>query len=359
MFTRARLLTVCATFTAGLVLSAAACQDDTNASSTSSTSTDDDSSTSSNNGSGGNGGSSNNGTGGSGNTSSASGGGDPTCGDGAVDATISEITKGDIGPGIDVKVSGVVAMSQKFLVSKSSTGSCLWGVFLSAPDLTTTEAYSGILALSYGFQAEIPEGGDKAYCPRLGIDPAGDKLPDDVQPGDVLTLIGETDNFLLSNCAGEENGSEVPQRQLSKVCSAEKTGTAAVPAAAVISGDEVEDLSSAVKADFHDKWGGVKVAIEDVSAAPVDGESVLGDFGIITLDEGLEVGDKLYYRGYFADDVCKEGPVFTTSEESFTWNTIEGFSYLNYCTWGLQPNDKCSDFDPQSADCEAETCAPY
>ncbi len=287
--------------------------------------------------------------------SSSGSGGDPTCGDGAVDATVQKIAKGEIGPEVDVKLDGVVAMSQKFLVSKSSTGSCLWGVFVSAPDLQTTAEYTGLLALSYGTPAAVPEGGDKAYCPKLGEDPAGDRIPDDVQPGDVLNIIGETSNFLLSNCANEPKGSQVPQRQLAKVCSAQKVGTASVPKAMVMPKGEIEDLGSAIKTAFHDKWGGVKVRIEDVTAQPVDGMSVVGDYGVIALDEGVEVGDKIYYRGY-QKDPCHTGPQF---DGPITFTAIEGFHYLSYCTWGLQPNDKCSDFDPKSGDCTADSCAPY
>ncbi len=298
--------------------------------------------------------SSNSGTGGAG-ASTSGGGGDPTCGASAVAATVQKITKGEIGPEVDVKLDGVVVMSQKFLVSKSSTGSCLWGVFISAPDLPTTAEYTGLLALSYGTPAAVPEGGDKAYCPKLGEDPAGDRIPDDVQPGDVLNMIGETSNFLLSNCASEPNGSQVAQRQLAKVCSAEKVGTAPVPTAVAIPASDIEDLGSPVKTDFHDKWGGVKVRVDNVNAQPVDGPSVVGDYGVIALDEGVEVGDKIYYRGY-QKDPCHTGPQF---DGPITFVAIEGFHYLSYCTWGLQPNDKCSDFNPQSGDCTANSCSPY
>jgi hypothetical protein len=108
-------------------------------------------------------------------SSSGVGGGAPCEG---VEATISDVTTGVVGPGVKVQVTGAVAMSQKFLVSKgSSSGSCLWGVFVSAPNLTETAPNSGMLVLDYGFNAEIDDGGTDAYCPRLGIDPTGDDIP--------------------------------------------------------------------------------------------------------------------------------------------------------------------------------------
>lgn len=301
------------------------------------------------------------------------GGGDGGGGGAACDGkevTIEQITNtnaaGAVGKGTPVKVKGAVAMSHKFLVSQSNAGNCLWGVFVSAPGLAETKEYSGVMVLSYGVPATIPPGGNKAYCPKLSNyfenDPLpGDAIPDDVKPGDVLDITGVADSFLLAACANEMNGSQVPQTQIAFTCSVTKTGTAPVPAPHVFTDvADMTKLGSPTDKAFHDAWGGVKVRVENVKPVPQpdpDGmgpEVVVGDFGAIKLmDSNLEVGDKIYYRGYDKND-CYSAPVF--SDVTMTFNTIDGFSYLSYCTWGLQPNAKCADFDPKSEDCGSLTC---
>jgi hypothetical protein len=212
------------------------------------------------------------------------------------------------------------------------------------------------MVLSYGTKAtQDPETGN-FFCPKLGVDPVGDAIPDDVAVGDVLDVIGKTDYFLLNQCGTEPNGSTVPQRQISQACSVVKTGTAAVPAAHKVTAAEVAELGSPTNKAFHDMWGGVKVKIEGSFAAEpqtVDGmPSVLTQYGEIILQQsGLAVGDKIYYRGYLAkSDACHAGPVLSLP---YTLQRAEGFNYLNFCTWSLQTNDKCTDLAPASEDCAA------
>lgn len=289
------------------------------------------------------------------------------------DSTVEAVTKGEVGLGTAVTLRGVVAMSQKFLVSGSN--SCLWGVFVSAPGITETKENSGLLVLSYGTEPMIPPGGDKAFCPRLGQDPAGDKIPDNVKPGDVLDLIGTADYFPTQpNCTTDNDPNDelptpmntVPMRQLSKVCSATITGTAPVPTPKVMSAVQLAQITSTSDTAFHDAWGGVKVRVENVGVVPEmmehsptpDGP-VLYKFGIVKLDTGaapIEVGDKIYYRPY-SNNKCHEGPTFQDPAMMFT--KVDGFHYLSFCTWGLQVDDKCADFAPGSPDCMgAATCPP-
>lgn len=69
----------------------------------------------------------------------------------------------------------------------------------------------------------------------------------------------------------------------------------------------------------------------------------------------LYVGDKLYYQGLLAKtDVCHKGPTYADPATTFT--RIDGFSFLDYCTWSLEPDDRCADLDPASDDCAANTC---
>jgi hypothetical protein len=306
------------------------------------------------------------GPGGSGSGANNAGGGQNTGGNGeggiagceGPETTVQEITTGAVGQGAKVSVNGVVAMSHKWLVSHSKTShNCLWGVFVSAPGLTETGPNTGMLVLSYGTKASIPEGQTEEYCPRLGQDPVGDRIPDNVKPGDVLDLVGVVDRFPdPPMCTAPDPANKIGMLQLNQVCKADLVGQATPPTPKTLSAAEIAKISSVDEADngFHDQWGGVKVRIEDVGVTPEAG-AVVGMYGIIHLANGVEVGDKLYYRGY-SNNVCHEGPVF--SEPTMTFDRVDGFHYLNWCTWGLQTNDKCADFAPRSEDCTADECTP-
>jgi hypothetical protein len=284
------------------------------------------------------------------------GGGGEVAGCEGAETTVQGIATGEVGPGTKVSVPGVVAMSHKFLVSKSSTtDNCLWGVFVSAPGLTETEANSGLLILSYGFKAEIPEGGDQSFCPRLGQDPAGDQIPDNTKPGDVLDVIGTVSRFPDDpQCDAPNPPNQVGMLQLGSVCKATKVGDATTPTPTTLAAADIEKISSTTDEAFHDQWGAVKVRIENVGVEPADG-MVVGMYGVIKLLNGVEVGNKIYYRGY-SNNVCHERPAFTDTEVVF--DRIDGFHYLAFCSWGIQANDKCADFEPQSGDCTAATCEP-
>jgi hypothetical protein len=128
-----------------------------------------------------------------------------------------------------------------------------------------------------------------------------------------------------------------------------KTGTAPVPAAHVMTGADLASLTSTTDSAFHDTWGGVKVRVENAAVQP-QGGAVVGMYGIINVAPGIPFGDKLYYRGY-SDSPCHAGPVY--SDPTMTFASIEGFHYLDFCSWGLAIADKCADLDPSSEDCAA------
>ncbi|HRI71591.1 MAG TPA: hypothetical protein PK156_45475, partial [Polyangium sp.] len=279
--------------------------------------------------------------------------------------------------GSAVTVQGAVVMSQKFLVSKSGSGSCLYGTFVSAPGITETAPYSGVMVVAYGSPAVIPPGGTTSYCGKISNrgandPPPGDVIPDDIKPGDVVNLSGTADYFLLGACATAMNGSKVAQRQISFTCAFEKTGQTATPPTphAFTTVDELMKLSSPTDTMFHDQWGGVKVRVANVVPVPQPdpnampdagmGMVVVGDFGTIKLVDKakmatseLEVGDKIYYRGY-DKQTCYSGPKF--SDLNIEWTAVDGINYMNYCTWTLQPNNKCADFNPASEDCTGVVC---
>lgn len=310
----------------------------------------------------GSGGSASSSSGTAGGTTSSSSSSSSGTGGAAQEVTIQDIATGKVGPKIPVQVNGVVAMTKKFLVSKSNnTGSCLWGIFVSAPGLTETGESTGALAVSYGTQATIPDGGTKAFCPVIEQgEPAGDGFPDDVKPGDVLDLTGKTDKFLSTSCT-DPGQSTVGQIQISNVITAVKKGTAAVPAPHVFTPADLTTLAGQTDSAFFSKWGGVKVRVQNVKPLVVtpDGgaPTIVGDFGKIKLEgSNAEIGDKIYYQGLMASlgDVCRKGPVYADNNVTFT--QVDGFVYLNFCTWDLEPANRCVDLQPPSDDCAGELC---
>jgi hypothetical protein len=303
-------------------------------------------------------------------TTSTSGTGGTGAGGAPQVATISDITLGNIGMGIAVELQGVVAMSPKFLVSKSSTtGSCLWGVFVSAPGLTETGPNTGMLALSYGTPASIADGGTEAYCPvpgPKGTGPAGDKFPDDVAPGDVLTIDGMTDKYIPKTCATTAGASTVPQFELSEVNKVTRTSTGtALPKLHVMTAAEIASLAGQTDETYYDPWGAVKVELQNVTTEPqgldagTDGGTLTDTYGNMYVASGsstVQVGDKVYYQGLLKSEgqVCNSGVNYADPVTMFT--TIDGFVYLDFCNWALEPENRCADLQPPSVDCTGVTC---
>ena len=284
-----------------------------------------------------------------GTTSSTSSGGQM-----GLPTTVVEITTGKVGPGIDVQLKGVVAMSRKFLVSQSkSSGSCLWGVFIS-DKVAETAPSTGTIALAYGMNAAIPPGGTDAVCPT-----GTDAFPNDTKLGDVLDISGQSDAYIPKTCGQKPGESNVAEYQVSKVSSAVKTGTTTAPTPHVLTDAEALKLADQTDKAFHDLWGGVKVRVANVSPVlftPAGGGTgtVVGPYGVIKLaGSNVEVVDKVYYaKG--AVDTCQQAPKYADATVKFT--SVDGFSYLNYCTWSLAPNDRCADFAPKSDDCAGASC---
>jgi hypothetical protein len=291
-------------------------------------------------------------------------------------ATISDITTGMIGAKVKVELQGVVAMSPKFLVSKSSTtGSCLWGVFVSAPGLPTTAANTGMIALSYGTPASIADGGTEAFCPVLpsgtatGTGPAGDAFPDDVAVGDVLTIDGTVDDYIPKSCATEDAGiiSMVPEYELSDVDKVTRTSQGGpVPAPYVLSAADIASLAGQTDQSWYNKWAAVRVELDNTNsvvqgaAAGSDaGGSITDNYGNILVTSGsstVQIGDKIFYQGLLKSEgqLCHSGVNYASPMTMFT--KIDGFVYLDFCTWALEPESRCADLQPPSTDCTGLTC---
>jgi hypothetical protein len=299
----------------------------------------------------------------SGSTTSGSGG--SSAEGGIQTVTIQQITNpnapGHVGGSTPVQVNGVVAMTSKFLVShSSSSNSCLWGVFVTAPGLTTVAPYTGILAVSFGTPATATADGGKAYCPTIQAGmPAGDAFPDDVQPGDILDLTGETDSYIPASCTTVDAGmgySMVPSYQLAKVSTVNRTGKgASTPQPYVLTTSDLDTLAAGADANWLAQWGNALVTAQNVVAEDQNG-ALTDTYGHMLLDVGsygIQVGDKLYYVGYVKDtDICYAGPTYVENAmKQVPFTSITGFVYLDYCNWGLSPRNKCHDLQPPSLDC--------
>ncbi len=275
--------------------------------------------------------------------------------DAGISTRISDLTTGAIGLGTTVQLSGVVVMSQKFLIAKSNnTGSCLWGVYVSAPNLTTTAENTGLLVVAFGTNASSPDGGTTTFCPRLGLEPTGGPLPDAAKPGDVLTLSGTLERLVpnTTSCGGA-----VASALQLRATSATVTGIASVPTPAILSSTDAAKLFSTTDQAFHDAWGSVKVSLQNVTSSPQNG-NFLDAFGNFFVSGGsLQVSSRVYYRAALAaSQACHARP---TSNATTTFTRLSGFNALNFCNWSLDVNDKCADLVPFSTDCTSATaCTP-
>lgn len=305
------------------------------------------------------------------------------------DATVYQVTDGTIGEKIKVRMDGVIAMSNKFLVSHAkSSGSCLWGVFVSAATeadgstaLAETAAGSGVIVLSYGPNADSASmqpclNHDAAVA--AGLESDADVIPDDVKAGDVLKVVGTTSRFIQSACGTNPNDSDIKQLQIFTPCKAEKTGaTKPVPTPHVLTVDELGKLAAQKDTgagDIHTLWAGVKVRAAGVTPKQFSGNTcgstmdkqccaagvqacTVDPYGNIILNEGgVTVPDGLYFLKtgeVGAGDLCHVGPKFTDNPAP-QWDYVQGFVQLNFCTWGLTPTDKCADFSPSPNDCQKD-----
>ncbi len=228
-------------------------------------------------------------------------------------------------------------------------------MFLSSPGLSVAAPHTAILAVNDGTPASALDGGTAAYCPVIQAgQPAGDLFPDDTKPGDVFDIVGLAGSYLPSTCgapdAAPPDNTDVGQHQLSKLSVVTRTSVGGpVPAPYVLSAAEAQSLAAGQDATFLGAWGGARVEVDNITAVLQQGMT-FDPYGHMLMNDGVQVGDKLYYVGYVkATDACYSTPVFGTTTPKF--NAVRGFVYLDYCTWGLSPADKCHDLSPPSEDC--------
>jgi hypothetical protein len=94
------------------------------------------------------------------------------------------------------------------------------------------------------------------------------------------------------------------------------------------------------------QYRGMLVQVNNVTADNWADGGVVGAYGVMKLQgSGLEIHDSFYYK----NATNGGAPQFSAGQ---TFTSIVGINHLDYCTWVLQPRDKCSDFNPKSTDCK-------
>jgi hypothetical protein len=259
--------------------------------------------------------------------------GSPGCS--AQSVTFEEIRAGAVRSNVKVQVAAI-ASSQKFLLSHTRSGGCLFGAFVGEePD---AEGPRGLLIVSYGEDA--PE--DEA-CPT-----GADAIPDDLAPGDVLAAAGYLSSYAPPGCSAVAS----PQLMVDASCPLERTAHTTAPAPFTLSLDEADAIAQGSNSATLRTFAGGLVRLENVTARrPEDGNGSVGPYGVIQLNETrLELHNDLQYG-----DLTLGGPGDPEKSLSFPYpqhfDGVTGLVYLDYCTWSLAPRDRCADLSPPSANC--------
>jgi hypothetical protein len=253
----------------------------------------------------------------------------------AQSVSFEEIRAGAVRSNVKVEVAAT-ATSQKFLLSHTRSGGCLFGAFIGEePD---SEGPRGLLIVSYGEDA--PE---DAACPT-----STDALPDDLAPGDVLTAAGYLSSYAPSGCSAVAS----PQLMVDAACPLERAGRTTAPAPFTLSLDEADAIAQGSNSSTLRAFAGGLVRLNDVTARrPAEGNGSVGPYGVIQLNETrLELHNDLEYG-----DLSLGGPGDPQKSLSFPYpqhfDAVTGLVYLDYCTWSLAPRSRCADLSPPSANC--------
>jgi hypothetical protein len=257
--------------------------------------------------------------------------------------TVHEIADGTVSTGTDVELEGVVATSQKFLVAKSSNGSCLWGVFVSA-DVDAAAEHAGLMVVGYGSSSEANASGELEPCR-----PGTDAIPDDVAIGDLVSIRGKTEIYQPSWCDNTMLAGQTRVRARA-TCPVSKLGSAEPPEPLAIDVQTASEIARGTGAPLQALQSTV-VRLSGVSGKQ-DGTQpdVVGPYGTIRLNETeLLVRDKIAFTGL----TKPPGAIGKSLEFGYptSFSRIDGLLFLDYCDWVLAPRDKCRDFDPPSTDC--------
>jgi hypothetical protein len=258
---------------------------------------------------------------------------------GACDAqsvVLDELRAGIVLPSVPV-VLVATATSQKFLVSQTDAGSCLWGVFVG--DSPAAGEPRGVLVISYGDESL----GD-APC-----EPGTDAIPDDIAPGDSVRVIGRSSSFVPSSCDGIV---PAPQVIADARCPFERLDRVAEVEPLTLPFDVADDLARGADPELVRRFAGGLVRLENVSALPNEsGDGAVRPYGVVALAETeLEIHADIEYG-----DLSAGGPRDATKSLDVPYpaefRSITGLIYLDYCTYALAPRHRCGDFNPPTSAC--------
>jgi hypothetical protein len=250
--------------------------------------------------------------------------------------TLDEIRAGAVVAGLSVELVAT-ATSQKFLVSQTDAGSCLWGAFVG--DEGVDGEPRGVLVVSYGSEAP-----GAARC-----EPGADAISDDLVPGDSVRIVGRASSFAPSSCVATF---PAPQLIADARCPFERIAEVTPIEPVELPLHIANELARGVDADLVRRWTGGLARLVDVSALPNDaGDGAVRPYGVVALAETeLEVHADIEYG-----DLGAGGPRDPGKGLEFpyptTFRSITGLVYLDYCDYALAPRRRCLDFDPPSAGC--------
>jgi hypothetical protein len=251
--------------------------------------------------------------------------------------TLAEIHAGRVRGNVTVALEDVVAGSQKFLVSEAKSGSCLWGAMVAHP--THVGRGSGLFVVSFG---EPHADGERCR-------PGADGLPDDLEPGDRLAIVGQVDAYVPPECHGI---AAAPQLRVEASCGVRRVARGEPPQPAALDLATADAIAAGTDAALLREWSGALVRLEHVSARedPGDGDGVF-PFGLMRVEEtALEVHSRLYYF-----DLTEGGPRSPGKAPQFGYPLelvrVTGHIFLDYCSWVLAPRSRCLDMTPASRGC--------
>jgi hypothetical protein len=275
--------------------------------------------------------------GGTGGTDDGAGGDDapPSACDAEL-VTLDEVRAGVVVPNATIALVAT-ATSQKFLVSETEAGSCLWGAFVG--DEPDGDEPRGVLVVSYGSEAP-----GSAPCV-----PGHDAIPDELAPGDTVHVVARATSFAPASCSRVV---PTPELVADARCPLQVRGHGTPPEPVPLPLETASELARQLDADLVRRWAGGLVRLENVSALPNEsGDGAVRPYGVVALAEtDLEVHADIEYG-----DLSGGGPRDAAKgldfpyPQAFRW--VTGLVYLDYCDYALAPRRRCEDFDPPSLDC--------
>jgi hypothetical protein len=260
----------------------------------------------------------------------------------------------------------LVATTQKFLVSKSNAGTCLWG-FFAVQSSGVVEEYASIQVVGKGANAiPDPNNAGATICPEddgsagTGTMPTGAGwIPNDLAAGESITVSGFVSEFPL-NPMPSANCTEVSaagQRQLKlpdQGCFVRGGTTTGVTPKDFSAAADLASLTTLPDTVFQHKWGGAPIVVTgSFTAKQVATEQytnvtdAVSKFGNINLNETpLVISNTIAFKSVLSNAPNRYDYPLSTAFTSF-----EGIYYRGFCSWNLSTTTKCGDVVPADSTC--------